>query len=192
MLAGVAGNIWERCFWDVLCSQKQSMSGELYRQDCIRKRFKPFLEQHHSDGDYWFWPELATGHYAKVTLKVLSELDIPTMPKDCNPPNCPQIRPVEDLWAALKCAVYEGGWEARTKCQLKQRTHLELSQMDVMIFQRPFQTVHNCIWKIADNGPLATIHWLYMRERTSNKVLVKNQPVVLLSSCTFNRLKNSH
>jgi len=56
-----------------------------------------------------------------------------TIPRNANPPNCPQIRPIEDFWAALKQEVYAGGWEAKSDRQLKQRIRLKLKNMDLAV-----------------------------------------------------------
>ena len=40
------------------------------------------------------------------------------VPKDINPPNVPQARPIENFWGCLAQKVYEGGWEAKTEQQL--------------------------------------------------------------------------
>ena len=38
-----------------------------------------------------------------------------------NPPNAPQIRPIENHWGILKVKVYEGNWKAKTRDHLKMR-----------------------------------------------------------------------
>ena len=38
-----------------------------------------------------------------------------------NPPNVPQLRPIEDFWGLVKQEVYRGGWEATSEDQLKRR-----------------------------------------------------------------------
>jgi len=81
-----------------------------------------------------------------------------TIPRNANPPNCPQIRPIEDFWAALKQEVYAGGWEAKSDCQLKQRIRLKLKNMDLAVFQGLFGTVKSRIRKVADNGVYVAIH----------------------------------
>jgi len=35
-----------------------------------------------------------------------------------NPPNAPQIRPIENYWGILKMKVYEGNWSAKTRDHL--------------------------------------------------------------------------
>ena len=37
------------------------------------------------------------------------------VPKEITPPNVPQARPIENLWACLAQKVYEGDWEANTE-----------------------------------------------------------------------------
>ena len=34
------------------------------------------------------------------------------VPKEVNPPNVPQVRPIENFWACSAKKVNEGGWEA--------------------------------------------------------------------------------
>ena len=51
--------------------------------------------------------------------------------KDCNPPNVPQARPIENFWGFLANKVYEGGWYAKTEQQLVNRIKLQLKNIDV-------------------------------------------------------------
>ena len=53
------------------------------------------------------------------------------MPREANPPNVPQLRPVEDFWGILKGLVYKAGWEATTERQLKQRVRKCLRDIDL-------------------------------------------------------------
>ena len=39
-------------------------------------------------------------------------------PKEINPPNVPQARPIENFRGCLAQKVYEGGWETNTEQQL--------------------------------------------------------------------------
>ena len=55
---------------------------------------------------------LATAHYAHATTTLLEDLEIPYIPRDKNPPNCPQLRPIEKFWAILEEKVYKDKWEA--------------------------------------------------------------------------------
>ncbi|PAA78453.1 hypothetical protein BOX15_Mlig014997g1 [Macrostomum lignano] len=42
-----------------MCHSK-TMNKELYANECIRKRLVQFLNEQHSDGNYLFWPDLAS------------------------------------------------------------------------------------------------------------------------------------
>ena len=80
------------------CPRNLSVTGEIYRNQCIKKLLIIFLGKFHDEGEYYFWPDLASSHYAKDTLKLLEELNIPFIPKSANPPNTPQLRPIENFW----------------------------------------------------------------------------------------------
>ena len=65
-----------------------------------------------------FWPDLATAHYARATATSLTEAEVPTVTREMNPPNVPQLRPIEDFWGFLKQEVYtvEDGRHLQSKC----------------------------------------------------------------------------
>ncbi len=73
-----------------------------------KTKLKTFIDNNHSDGQYIFWPDLASAHYARNT-NAYESLNIKVLPKECNPPNVPQIRPIESLWVELKCRVFLNG-----------------------------------------------------------------------------------
>jgi transposase len=57
-----------------------------------------------------FWPDLVSSHYPNATLLEYERLNIKFVPKSSNPPNVPQLRPIENFWAILKRRVYKNGW----------------------------------------------------------------------------------
>lgn len=136
---------------------KMAMNGEIYRKDCIKGILEPFLMEHHADGKYFFWPDLASAHYAKDTVNLLENLNVRYIPKSCNPPNSPQLRPIETFWARLKDKVYDGGWEAETERQLKQRIRAKVKELKPEESQILFRSVRKRIRKSADGGYLAAI-----------------------------------
>ena len=79
----------------------------VYQDKCLPK-LKKFIDKYHSDNNYVFWPDLASSHYAKSVLEAYSKLGIKYLPKDANPPNVPQLRPIETFWANLSREVYAG------------------------------------------------------------------------------------
>ena len=78
----------------------------MYREDCVKQCLVPFLEEHHADGDYFVRPDLASCHYANETQDLFNKLEIPFIPRGSNPPNSPQLRPIERFWGILKAKVY--------------------------------------------------------------------------------------
>jgi transposase len=83
-----------------------AINAERYIQCCIRERLVPFIDQHHERSEILFWPDKASAHYANATLRELQALQIPTVPKKCNPTNLPQARPIETIHALLKDKVF--------------------------------------------------------------------------------------
>jgi len=81
------------------------MNQTVYLNQCIKKRLEPFIKNYHRRGQYLFWPDLASSHYAATVTNHLTKQKIPFMPKLLNPANLPEVRPVEDFWAILKREV---------------------------------------------------------------------------------------
>ena len=93
----------------VICPSRGNINGEFYREKCIKQTLLPFLATHYPSGGYVFWPDLATAHYARATATLLTEAEVPTVTREMNPPNLPQLRPIEDFWGFPKQQVYRGG-----------------------------------------------------------------------------------
>ena len=74
----------------------------VYKNDCIIKRLIPFINKHHSDGNYVFWPDLASSHNARSVTNYLNEKNIRYATKFDNPACVPELRPIEDFWSILK------------------------------------------------------------------------------------------
>lgn len=136
---------------------KNAIKAEMYAKECIKKMLKPFLNTHHPDGKYIFWPDLASCHYAKHTQDVLHELEINFVDKSCNPPNVPQIRPIERFWALLKRRVYKDGWEAENLSALKARIKYCLRQFKSDTFANLMSGVGHKVTEAAKNGP--EVYW---------------------------------
>lgn len=99
--------------WQAICScGKKSKSfitvgtinKDIYIKECLQKRLLPFIKEHISRTKKipLFWPDLASAHYAKATIEWYTANNVRYVPRDCNPPNCPEIRPVERYWAIVK------------------------------------------------------------------------------------------
>ena len=68
----------------------------------LRMRLVPFIEKYYKNGDYLFWSDLASSHYADDVISFLEAKNINFVPTVRNPPNVPDARPIEDFWAILK------------------------------------------------------------------------------------------
>ena len=86
---------------------------EIYREECLKKRFLPFLRSH--DAPSLFWPDLASCHCAKDVLEWYKANGVHVVPKEANPRNCPELQPIERYGALVK----------REFSQCKQATTIE-------------------------------------------------------------------
>lgn len=98
--------------WQAICScgkrsdifvTNSSINQEVYKKECLQKRLLPLLRQHTVQP--LFWPDLATCHYANNVLAWHTEHGVHFVPKHMNPPNCPELRPIEAYWAMVKRAL---------------------------------------------------------------------------------------
>jgi hypothetical protein len=88
---------------------KNAINADIYIKKCI-KLLNEFINEYHEDRNIVFWPDLASSHYANATLAELERLNIKVVPKSINPPNVPQLRPIETFWGNLKRNVYRNGF----------------------------------------------------------------------------------
>ena len=80
-----------------------------------------FIKEHHEKDQVVFWPDLASSHYSNKALEYLSDQKIDVVPKNYNPANCPELRPIEGFWSELKRLVYDKCWVADNLEQLRNR-----------------------------------------------------------------------
>ena len=119
-----------------------AINQEVYLNECIIKRLVPFINKYHSNGNYVFWPDLASSNYAYSITDWLEEQNITFLPKDMNPANLPEARPIEDFWAILKREEYMDGWTADIVDQLESRIKNCLRKIDVKVVQDLVATTH--------------------------------------------------
>jgi len=53
-----------------------------------------------------------------------------------NPPNLPEVRPIEDFWAYLKQMVYAGNYQAKTVEELTDRIKKCIKNIDLNFVQK--------------------------------------------------------
>lgn len=89
-----------------------SINTDVYVNQCMKKGLLPFLKSHNKST--LFWPDLATCHYAGKTLSWYRENNVNFLEKAINPPNVPQLRPIERYWALVKNILRKKGKSATT------------------------------------------------------------------------------
>ena len=132
-----------------------AVNQKVYLDEMIIKRVIPFIEKHHSDGNYIFWPDLASSHYAKSVIEYLREKKVNFVEKADNPANVPEARPIENLWGCLKGMVYKNNWQADNLDQLKTRIVYcwkKLAKDDPELVKRLIMTVRQKVGFIHRNG----------------------------------------
>lgn len=132
--------------WQGICScgmktdvfvTKGTINADLYLEECLKKRLLPFIRKHRSP--LIFWPDLATAHYAKKVQDWYQSEGIQFVPKRLNPPNCPELRPVEHFWAIMKRKLMEGKWTIRSAKEMQKiwdRTCMTITNADVQNLMR--------------------------------------------------------
>lgn len=95
--------------WQAICScgkksrgfvTSSTMNSTLYMKECLQKRLLPLIKSH--DCQVKFWPDLASCHYSNATMKWYEANQVDVISKIMNPPNCPELRPIEKYWAIVK------------------------------------------------------------------------------------------
>lgn len=132
-------------------SKSEAINQDVYRKECLEKKLLPFINKYHGNGNYIFWPDLATCHYSKANIQWMTE-NINFVPKNLNPPNVPQARPIEDFWGYLIQLVYEDGWQAKTERGLASRIKNKLKEIDASRVKSFFRGVRARLRNIGNNG----------------------------------------
>lgn len=140
--------------WQAMCScglksstffTKGRIGGENYRKECIQKRILPLYNKH--DVSPIFWPDLASAHYAKETVDLIKAKNIDYIEKDRNPPNCPNLRPVERYWAIVKRHMRKKGEVAQNMNDFKKMWNSAARKVTITGVQRLMQSVRSKIRK---------------------------------------------
>ena len=71
--------------------------------------------------NYLFWPDLASAHYSNDAKDVYVKYGVNVLPKSSNPPNVPQLRPIEDFFGILRLKVFKDGFKPKSTDELKEK-----------------------------------------------------------------------
>lgn len=102
--------------WQAICScgrksqayvTSSTMKADNYIKECLQKRLLPFIKSH--TVPVRFWPDLASCHYARTTMAWFEANRVAVVQKNMNPPNCPELRPIEKYWAIVKRYLKKNG-----------------------------------------------------------------------------------
>lgn len=94
-----------------------TVNGQIYKDECLQKRLLPFLRSH--EGPTLFWPDLASCHYARPVIDWYKNNNVVFVPKEYNPPNTPELRPIEKFWAIMKAKLLKSPKVLENELQLK-------------------------------------------------------------------------
>lgn len=136
-------------------SQKEgAVNAQVYKNECITKRLIPFINKHYPDKKYIFWPDLASAHYAGSVTQVLREQNVNFLAKDRNPPNCPQLRAIENFWAIFKSKIFQDGFTPKSISDLQKRAKKVVRTFQESLFERLMKDVGQKIRAAATRGSL--------------------------------------
>lgn len=111
-----------------------TVNGEIYRKECLQKRLLPFLRK--LGCTTLFWPDLASCHYAGETIRFMNVNNINFVPKDMNPPNVPQCRPIERYWALVKSNLKKTGQTAKDMKDFKRKWKRASEKVDDSVVKK--------------------------------------------------------
>ena len=107
----------------------------IYLKECIQKRLIPFIQQHHLEDNYAFWPYLASSNYAKTVIDYLRGKNVKFLGKEDNPPNVPECKAIENFWSILKVDAYKNNSKAENLENLQCRMKYCLNKIDLVTVQ---------------------------------------------------------
>lgn len=98
---------------------KGTMTADVYLKECLQKIILPLIWEHRAPEI--FWTDLTTAHYARKVLDWFQTEGLSIVPKHLNPPNCPEIRPIERYWAIIKRKLLEDMKSIKTLSGLRRK-----------------------------------------------------------------------
>jgi hypothetical protein len=137
---------------------KNAVTGNIYLKQYIKRRLIPFIKKNHLHRKFIFWPDLAKAHYIPQVLSTLETNSIPFVPKEKNPPNVPQVRPIEDIWGILKQMVYAQNYEAKNLNQLARRIREKIKELDKKMLREMMLGVRSKLGKMWREGVFSTFY----------------------------------
>lgn len=135
--------------WQAICScglkskvfvTSSTMTSAVYIKECLQKRLLPFIKQHRSATK--FWADLASVHFSKAAMEWYKANSVDVIPKEMNPPNCPQLRPIEKFWAIVKGKLKRSGGYVKDIKSMRSKWNQfagKVTRKDVQKLMRPIR-----------------------------------------------------
>lgn len=129
--------------WQTICScgkksrsfvTNATMTSDLYVKECLQKRLLPFIRSHNCR--VVFWPDLASCHYAKSTMAWYEKNGVEVLTKNMNPPNCPQLRPIEIFWAIVKRSLKKNGGASKDIASMTKKWNQHAGNVSEEVVQK--------------------------------------------------------
>lgn len=131
---------------------KQAVTQYVYIE-ILKITLLPLVSQYYKrNRNFIFWPDLASSHYAKSVVEFLRTKKIKVVPKEVNPANTPEARPIENFWGDLKRLVYANDWQASNLQELEERIISCYSTMNNKNFLKQIANLRTRLNKIAKFG----------------------------------------
>lgn len=135
--------------WQAICScgkksrafvTSSTMNSELYMKECLQKRLLPFIRSHNSP--VTFWPDLASCHYSKSTMEWYKKNNVNVVLKNMNPPNCPELRPIEMFWSIVKGKMMKSGGAANDIASMNRKWNLNAKKVSTALVQKLMSSIN--------------------------------------------------
>ena len=95
--------------WQAICGRgskskifvaTSTINSKYYIDECLENKLLQLIQLHNVPA--WFWLDLASLYYSEPIQDWYKVNNVDVVPKDMNPPNCPQFRPIEKYWAIVR------------------------------------------------------------------------------------------
>ncbi|XP_047993581.1 uncharacterized protein LOC125240438 [Leguminivora glycinivorella] len=126
-----------------------TMTTDVYIKECLKKRILPLIRRHR--GSTLFWPDLASCHYASRTREWMEANGVEYVEKSMNPPNYPEVRPIEEYWAIMKRILRQRFSSADSVKKFKKDWVKAAKTVTVSVVRNLMKNVRVQVRKIARN-----------------------------------------
>ena len=134
------------------CLKNCARDYKTYSEQFVTKCLIPFIKKYYLGYDYVFWPDGASSYYARNSIETFQKFNVNYIPCDRNPPNIPQLRPIESFLDHLEGKVYDKDWKANSYQELVSRVKKKFKDFCPNYFENLMSKTKTNLRKAADNG----------------------------------------